>query len=87
MQHNSTRRQSLKQSPKPSPKRSRKSRAGPITIGVDLGGKASRQCLLNDRGEVVQEASAATPRKGLGKCSRRCCAAGSRSRWALIRRG
>jgi predicted NBD/HSP70 family sugar kinase len=31
-----------------------------ITIGVDLGGKTSRYCLINDHGEVLNEGSVAT---------------------------
>lgn len=47
---------------------------GPITIGLDLGDKSSRYCVLNERGEVVREASAATTKKGL------CQAFGARPR-------
>jgi transposase len=79
MKQNSTRRQSakqtpkqtpkqsLKQSPKQSPKQSQKICAGPITIGVDLGDKTSRYCLLDDRGEVAKEGSAATTKKGMAQ--------------------
>src|SRR5450755_3237631 len=75
MKQNSTRRQSakqapkqsLKQSPKQSPKQSQKICAGPLTIGVDLGDKASRYCLLDERGEVAKEGSAATTKKGMAQ--------------------
>ena len=33
---------------------------GPITIGMDLGDKTSRYCVLGDNGEVVSESSVAT---------------------------
>jgi len=77
MKQNSTRRQSpqqtpkqsLKQSPQQTPKRSPKQTKkiceGPITIGIDLGDKTSRYCLLNDRGEVAKEASVGTSKKGV----------------------
>lgn len=77
MKQNTTRRQSpqqtpkqsLKQSPQQTPKRSPKQTKkiceGPITIGIDLGDKTSRYCLLNDRGEVAKEASLGTSKKGV----------------------
>src|SRR5882672_8160759 len=36
-----------------------------LTIGLALGDKTSRYCVLDKRGEVVQEGSVATTRKGL----------------------
>ena len=46
-----------------------------ITIGVDLGDKTSRYCLINDHGEVLNEGSVVTTRTamrekfgGLGPC-------------------
>lgn len=40
-------------------------RAGSLTIGIDLGDKVSRYCVLNQAGEAVKESSAATTRKGM----------------------
>lgn len=48
-----------------SPRRRAASSRGPITIGLDLGDRSSRYCLLDGPGEVVQEASAATTKKGM----------------------
>src|SRR5674476_1639494 len=59
--------QSSKQTSKQSPKQSKKICEGPITIGIDLGDKTSRYCLLNNRGEVVKEASVAMTKKGLAQ--------------------
>jgi transposase len=44
---------------------SRKGWKGPITIGMDLGDKTSRYCLMDGAGKVVQEGSVATTKKGL----------------------
>jgi transposase len=99
MKQNTTRRQSPqqtpkqslthnpKQTPKQSPKQTKKICEGPITIGIDLGDKASRYCLLNERGEVAKEASVATTKKGLAEAFasvRRCRIAlevGTHSPW------
>ena len=51
------------QSPKPAARADR----GPITIGMDLGDKSSRYCMLDEDGEVVQEGSASTTKKAMGK--------------------
>jgi len=75
MKQNTTSRQqprkSPNQTPKPrqkqSPKQTKKICEGPITIGIDLGDKTSRYCLLNERGEVAKEASVATTKKGLAQ--------------------
>lgn len=48
-----------------SPKRGAKSPRGRLTIGLDLGDKSSRYCVLDEHGEVLREASAATTKKGL----------------------
>jgi transposase len=40
---------------------------GPMTIGMDLGDKQSRYCVLNGAGEVVREGAVATTKKGLAK--------------------
>ena len=38
-----------------------------FTIGVDLGDRSSRYCVLDEQGEVVQEGSVATTKKGLAQ--------------------
>ena len=40
---------------------------GPITVGIDLGDKTSRYCVLNSSGEVVQEAGFATTKAGVAE--------------------
>jgi len=57
MKKNSTVRQS--------PKRAAARQAGPITIGLDLGDKTSRYCVLAANGELLSEGSVATTRKGM----------------------
>ena len=37
---------------------------GSITIGMDLGDKISCYCVLDNEGQVVQEGSVATTKKG-----------------------
>jgi transposase len=44
-------------SPKQAKKESTKACQGPITIGMDLGDKTSRYCMLDNEGAVVQEGS------------------------------
>jgi transposase len=48
-----------------SPRRGTKTRRRAITIGMDLGDRTSRYCLLDDHGEVVQEGSVATTKKAM----------------------
>ena len=48
-----------------SPKRSRARKEGPITIGMDLGDKASRYCVLGDNGDVLSEGIVATTKKAM----------------------
>jgi transposase len=62
MKKNST----VKQSPKQGGKNT-KSWKGSITIGLDLGDKTSRYCVLDASGEVVQEGSVATSKKGMAQ--------------------
>jgi transposase len=54
-----------KNSTKQSPKRQTVRTEEPMTIGLDLGDKTSRFCVLNGKGEVVQEGSVGTTRKVL----------------------
>ena len=35
-----------------------------VTIGMDLGDKTSRYCLLSDEGEILREGQVATPKLG-----------------------
>src|SRR5216683_2524938 len=46
---------------------SRKGAKGGITIGMDLGDKTSRYCVLDGKGEVVEEGSVATTKKELAQ--------------------
>ena len=50
---------------KQSPKRVRDRETGPITIGMDLGDKISRYCVLGGNGEVQSEGSVGTNRKAM----------------------
>src|SRR5882672_5856433 len=60
---------------------------GPITIGMDLGDKTSRYCVLGANGELLSEGSVATTKKAMaGKFAgmRRCRVAmevGTHSPW------
>ena len=79
MKKNSTRAQS--------PKRAAARSTGPITIGLDLGDKTSRYCVVGDNGERVSEGSVATTRKavaqkfsGMGRC-RIALEVGTHSPW------
>jgi transposase len=73
---------------KQSPKRAGARKAeGPITIGMDLGDKTSRYCVLGADGEVESEGSVATTRKameqkfcGMGRC-RLAIEVGTHSPW------
>jgi len=70
-----------------SPKRAAKARQGPITIGMDLGDKSSRYCMLDNGGEVMLEGSVSTTKKAMGEVfgpMRRCRIAievGTHSPW------
>ena len=48
-----------------SPKAGSKSTKEPMTIGMDLGDKTSRYCVLDENGEVVREGSVATTKKAM----------------------
>jgi len=50
-----------------SPKRAAARQAGPKTIGMDLGDKTSRYCVLGAGGERVSEGSVATTRKAMAQ--------------------
>jgi transposase len=71
-----------------SPKRSKKAQRGLMTIGIDLGDKTSRYCVLNEQGEVLAESRVATTRQALGRVfggRQRCRIAlevGTHSPWA-----
>ena len=55
-------------------------RSDRITIGMDLGDKTSRYCVLDDSGEVITERSVASTKKGMlqsfGAVQRCRCAPG-----------
>jgi transposase len=61
MKKNNTVKQSLKKGTEKTTKGAQES----ITIGMDLGDKASRYCVLNGTGEVKEEGSVATSKKGM----------------------
>jgi transposase len=70
-----------------SPKRQIANEAVPLTVGMDLGDRNSRYCVLDQDGEVVREGSVATTRKamseklaGLGRC-RIAIEVGTHSPW------
>jgi transposase len=48
-----------------SPKRAAARQEGPITIGMDLGDKTSRYCVLGSDGELWSEGAVATTKKGM----------------------
>src|SRR5882672_4608103 len=74
----------VKQSPK---RASARVGEGPSTIGMDLGDKSSRYCVLGETGEVVSEGSVGTTRKAMTEKfnqTRRCRVAievGTHSPW------
>jgi transposase len=49
----------------PGPNRGRKASARPAAIGMDLGDKSSRYCMLDDEGEMVKEDSVGTTKKAM----------------------
>ena len=70
-----------------SPKRAAARQAGPNTIGMDLGDKTSRYCMLGAGGETVSEGSVGTTKKamtekfgGMGRC-RVAIEVGTHSPW------
>jgi transposase len=69
------------------PRRRTPVRPGSLTIGMDLGDKTSRYCVLDEQGEIVQEGSVATTKKGMAQkfgALRRCRMAmevGTHSPW------
>jgi transposase len=68
-------------------KRATVRKGGPITIGMDLGDKTSRYCVLDEQGKIVQEGSVGTTKKALAQkfgALRRCRMAvevGTHSPW------
>ena len=61
MKKNNTVKQSLKKGTTKTTKSAQES----ITIGIDLGDKASRYCVLTGTGEVTEEGSVPTSKKGM----------------------
>src|SRR5580765_2616268 len=58
-------RSSSRQNPKPAVKAKRARQS--VTIGMDLGDKTSRYCLLSDEGEILQEGQVGTTKAGMTK--------------------
>src|SRR6266851_5374952 len=60
---------------KQSPKRALARETGPIAIGLDLGDKSSRYCVLDGEGEVQSEGSVGTTRQAMAQkfCGMRRC--------------
>ena len=56
-------RSSSRQNPKPAVKAKRVRRS--VTIGMDLGDKTSRYCLLSDEGEILREGQVGTTKAGM----------------------
>jgi transposase len=52
---------------KTSARRAQVARAGKLTIGIDLGDRVSRYCILNEEGEVLYEGSVATTKSGINQ--------------------
>lgn len=63
------------------------SNEGGVTVGIDLGDKHSRLCVLNGSGEVIEESRVPTTPEGLGKrfeavaCCRVALEVGTHSPW------
>jgi len=38
-----------------------------LTVGIDLGDRSSRYCILDEQGEVLAEGSVATTKKGFAR--------------------
>jgi len=75
-----------KHSSSQSPKRQVKRKGDRITIGLDLGDKTSRYCVLNGDGEVIEEGRVGTSRKAMlekfgGGGSRIALEVGTHSPW------
>ena len=72
---------------KSSTRRSKSRSNGRMTIGMDLGDKTSRICVLSEGGEVIQERSVPTTKKGLQQmfaglpCCRIALEVGTHSPW------
>ena len=56
-------RSSSRQNPKPAAKAKRAQQ--PVTIGMDLGDKTSRYCLLSSEGEILREGQVPTTKAGM----------------------
>ena len=60
--------QNIRNSKSPTRSRTKKLRKGDrVTIGMDLGDKASRYCALNGAGEVIEEGACPTTKKGMAQ--------------------
>jgi transposase len=45
----------------------RKTASRKLTVGIDLGDRSSRYCILDEQGEVLAEGSVATTKKGFAQ--------------------
>jgi len=52
-----------------------------LTVGIDLGDRSSRYCILDEQGEVLAEGSVATTKKGSDGVRRNCRVVRCRSRF------
>ena len=52
---------------KPNTRRAQVARARKLTIGIDLGDRVSRYCILNEEGEVIFEGSVPTTKSGMNQ--------------------
>ena len=78
----------VRQSPKRETKRKQSRKRQPeLTIGLDLGDKKSRYCILDSYGEIVKEDSVSMTQSGMRELFRACQDAASRWRWERIRDG
>jgi hypothetical protein len=61
-------RTSSRQNPKPAAKAKRAQQS--VTIGMDLGDRNSRYCVLSEEGEILREGQVATTKAGMtgGRC-------------------
>jgi hypothetical protein len=75
-------RSSSRQNPKSAVKAKRAKQS--VTIGMDLGDKTSRYCLLSEEGEILREGQVATTKAGMTGTFGRMGGPGSRSKWEPI---
>jgi len=70
------------------PKASMKAtKATNVTVGMDLGDKTSRYCMLDENGEVLREASVGTTKEGMTQVFATMKPCRVQSKWGPILRG